>query len=184
MKDKNRVCPVEIAGSLDNSLRRFLQNPLKLLSPFVNKGMSVLDIGCGPGFFSVALAELVGNSGKVFAADIQDGMLDRLRNKIEGTSFKERIILHKCEADKIGIQEKVDFILAFFMVHEVPDKQKFFNELKTLIKTGGTILIVEPKYFHVSGKDFKSMIELAGKAGFNSRPAGKFFLCQSVLLNN
>ena len=51
--EKNRVCPVELADSLDSKIRRFLQNPQKILKPFVSEGMKVLDIGCGPGFFSI-----------------------------------------------------------------------------------------------------------------------------------
>jgi hypothetical protein len=50
-EDKNRVCPVELAGSLDNRFRRWIQNPYKILSPYVKEGMKVLDVGCGPRFF-------------------------------------------------------------------------------------------------------------------------------------
>lgn len=50
---ENRVCPVEFVNSLNNKLRRHLQNPRNILKPFVNKGMKVLDIGCGSGFFSI-----------------------------------------------------------------------------------------------------------------------------------
>ncbi len=46
--ERNRVCPVELAGSLDNRFRRWLQNPRKILAPYVREGMKVLDIGCGP----------------------------------------------------------------------------------------------------------------------------------------
>jgi hypothetical protein len=46
--DRNRVCPVELASSLDSKIRRWLQNPYKIVSPFVKEGMTVLDLGCGP----------------------------------------------------------------------------------------------------------------------------------------
>jgi len=58
--ERNRVCPVELAGSLDNKIRRWLQNPQKILDPYVKEGMKVLDLGCGPGFFSTAMAKMVG----------------------------------------------------------------------------------------------------------------------------
>jgi ubiquinone/menaquinone biosynthesis C-methylase UbiE len=74
-RQKNRVCPVSLAGGLDNKIRRWLQNPRKILAPYIQEGMTVLDIGCGPGFFSIEMAQLVGKSGKVFAADLQEGML-------------------------------------------------------------------------------------------------------------
>ena len=78
--ERNRICPVELAGSLDGKIRRWLQNPQRILAPFVKEGMTVLDVGCGPGFFSVELAKLVGRTGKVISVDLQQGMLDMLRN--------------------------------------------------------------------------------------------------------
>ena len=63
----------------------------------------MLDLGCGPGFFSLDMAQMVGNSGRVFACDLQDGMLQKLKLKIQGTRLDERIILHKCGKNKIGI---------------------------------------------------------------------------------
>ena len=74
MRDRSkRVCPVEIAGHLDNRIRRWVQNPQKILEPYVEEGMVVLDIGCGPGFFSIDMAKMVGRSGRVIAADLQEG---------------------------------------------------------------------------------------------------------------
>ena len=55
-----RVCPVEKADRLDTRIRRWLQNPQKILKPYIKEGMTVLDFGCGPGFFSVDMAQMVG----------------------------------------------------------------------------------------------------------------------------
>jgi len=180
--DRTRVCPVELANSLDNKLRRWLQNPQKILSPYIKRGMKVLDVGCGPGFFSVELAKMVGAHGKVYAVDLQEGMLQKLQNKIQGTSLEKVIQLIKCEKDKIVITEKVDFILAFYMVHEVPDKDRLFATLKNFLNENGEFLIVEPKLFHVSKKEFASTIEKAEAAGFKAADAPKLpFSFSSVL---
>jgi ubiquinone/menaquinone biosynthesis C-methylase UbiE len=98
---KNRVCPVSLAGGLDNKIRRYLQNPRKILGPYIEEGMTVLDLGCGPGFFSIEMARLVGKSGRVIAADLQEGMLHKIRDKIQGTELEERIRFHKCETNKV-----------------------------------------------------------------------------------
>lgn len=90
---KNRICPVERAGRLDNRFRKWIQNPRKILSPYIEKGMTVLDIGCGPGFFSIEMAHLVGGSGRVIALDLQEGMLQKLNKKIQGTEIAGRITL-------------------------------------------------------------------------------------------
>ena len=118
-ENKNdKVCPVEKAGVLDNFLRRLLQNPQKILKPYISKGMKVLDFGCGPGIFSVEMAKMVGDSGKVIAADLQDGMLEKVRQKIKGTELEKRIELHECESVKIGVTEKLNFLLVFYVVND------------------------------------------------------------------
>ena len=99
---ENRVCPVERAGSLDSRIRRWMQNPRKILRPHIEEGMTVLDVGCGPGFFTMDMAQLVGNAGRVIASDLQEGMLQKLRDKIRGTDLEQRIILHKSDENKIG----------------------------------------------------------------------------------
>jgi ubiquinone/menaquinone biosynthesis C-methylase UbiE len=180
--DKNRVCPVELAGSLDSKIRRWLQNPQRILSPYIKEGMTVLDVGCGPGFFSIEIAKMVGKSGKVFSADMQEGMLQKIRGKIKGTELEKRIDLVKCEQDKIAVPEKVDFILAFYMVHEVPDKEKFFEQLKNILNENGKFLIVEPKFFHVSKEEFGLTIGKAEKTGFKAAKGPKLAFSFSTLL--
>ena len=180
---KNRVCPISLAGSLDNKIRRYLQNPRKILGPYIEEGMTVLDIGCGPGFFSIELAQLVGKSGRVIAADLQEGMLRKIRDKIQGTELEERIRLHKCETDKLGLSEKVDFVLAFYMVHEVPDKQSFLNEIKSILKPNGRILIIEPP-FHTSKKVFDAIVRKAQEAGLKVINRPKIFPNRNIYLQN
>jgi ubiquinone/menaquinone biosynthesis C-methylase UbiE len=180
--DRNRVCPVELANSLDSKIRRWLQNPQKILSPYVKEGMKALDVGCGPGFFSVELAKMVGANGKVYAADLQEGMLQKLKNKIRGTSLEKIIQPIKCEKDDIVVPEKVDFILAFYMVHEVQDKDRLFATLKNFLNEKGEFLIVEPKLFHVSKKEFAFTISKAEAVGFKSAEGPKLpFSFSSVL---
>jgi ubiquinone/menaquinone biosynthesis C-methylase UbiE len=167
---KTRVCPVGIAGSLDNRIRRWLQDPRKILKPHVVEGMTVLDLGCGPGFFSVAIARMVGRSGRVIAADLQEGMLRKLGRKIEGTELEERIALHKCEENTLGLSEHVDLIFAFYVVHEVPDQGRLFREMDSILKPDGRVFIAEPP-FHVSKTAFEETLGRARAAGLT--PAGR-----------
>jgi ubiquinone/menaquinone biosynthesis C-methylase UbiE len=162
--ERNRVCPVHLAGSLDNRLRRWVQNPERILKPHVREGMTALDVGCGPGFFSIDLARLVGPSGRVIACDLQPGMLQKLKAKIEGTDLANRITLHRCEEDRIGVSEKVDFVLAFYVVHELTDPRAFFEEVASLLKPGGQVFIVEPP-LHVSRAGFEETLRQAAGVG-------------------
>ena len=182
MSDGNkRVCPVVIAGSLDNRIRRWVQNPEEILRPYIEEGMIVLDIGCGPGFFSIDLAQMVGKSGRVIAADLQEGMLQKLRDKIQGTELEERITLHKCEEQKTCVSEHVDFVLLFYMIHEVPDVERFFNEIEAILNPGGQVFVVEPP-FHVSKKAFENTIKKANDAGLVVVDRPKLFLNKAVVL--
>ena len=182
MSNRNHhVCPVERAGGLDSRIRRWIQNPQKILGAYIEEGMTVLDIGCGPGFFSIDMAKMVGESGRVIAADLQEGMLEKLRDKIKGTELEGRITLHKCQEDKTGVSENVDFVLLFYVVHEVPNKKKFFNEMVTILKPNGQVLIVEPP-FRVSKTAFEETIRKAREAGLTEVERPKVFLSKTAVL--
>jgi len=178
-----RVCPVEKAGGLDNFVRRLLQNPKKLLKQYISEGMTVLDLGCGPGFFSIEIAKMLLDSGKVIAADLQEGMLEKVNKKIKGTELEQRIEIHKCEDTKVGVTENVDFVLSFYMIHEVPDQDKLFGELKSILRPSGEIYIIEPK-FHVSKKSFEAIIDRIKSMGFEVIDRPKVFFSRTVLLAN
>lgn len=181
--DKTRVCPVELAGGLDNKIRRWLHNPERILAPYVKEGMTVLDLGCGPGVFSVPMARMVGKRGRVISADLQEGMLQKVCEKIKGTEFEGRIHTVKCDKDSINVSEKVDFILAFYMVHEVPDKNSLFRQLRTVLKPNARLLLVEPKLFHVSRKEFTATTEFALKNGFKIHAGPTLRFSWSALLD-
>ena len=158
------VCPAEYAGCLDIRAKRWVQDPRKILAPYLEEGMTALDLGCGPGFFTVEMARMVGKTGRVIASDLQEGMLQRLKRKLVGTELEGRIQLHKCQESSIGVPAGIDFVLAFYMVHEVPDRARFFREIASIVKPTGRVLVVEPP-LHVSKKAFEEMIETARNAG-------------------
>ena len=179
--DSNRICPVEISWGLDNSLRKLVQNPKKILKSYLNPGDKVLDFGCGPGFFTLPIAQLIGDSGTVFAADLQDGMLEKVKNKISTTGLQNKIKLHKCEESSINLNDTVDFILAFYMIHEVVNQGQIFLEFMQILNPRGKLLIIEPN-FHVSKTDFKNMLTKLIDTGFKIIERPKVLFSRSVLL--
>ena len=178
---KNHVCPVAIARFLDNRVRRWLQDPRKILRPYIKEGMTVLDIGCGPGFFTVDIARLVGESGRVIAADLQEGMLRRIEKKIRKTDLEGRITLHKCEEDGIGLSETVDLITALYMIHEISDQEAFLKELRSLLNPNGQVFIMEPP-FHVSKAAFEETMRKAQAIGFDAVEGPRVFFSRTVIL--
>jgi len=103
-----------------------------------------------------------------------------LKNKVIGTAFEKRIMLHQCKKDSIGISESVDFALAFYMVHEVLDQVTLFNELTSLLKPEGWLLVVEPK-LHVSKKAFEKSLHHADAAGLRIVETPNVFFGRSAL---
>jgi len=121
------------------------------------------------------------DSGKVIAADLQEGMLEKVNKKIKGTALEQRITLHKCQEDLIGVSENVDFVLVFYMIHEVPNQDYLLRELELILKPKGKVFIIEPK-FHVSKKSFEEMINKTKDIGFEIVDRPKVFFSRTVLL--
>jgi len=175
------VCPATLSGSLDNFLRRLLHKPEKILKPYINNGMVVLDMGCGPGYFTPEMARLVGEEGRVIAADLQQAMIDRMVKKITGLGLEKKVEPHLCHSGTTGITTKVSFILLFWMVHEVPDQQKFFEEMRMILNPDGKILVAEPK-IHVTNRAFSEMTAKLESAGFQISDRPSIAISRSLVL--
>ena len=175
------VCPWWGGYFIDNRFRRLLHKPERILAPYVQPGMTVMDFGCGMGLFAICMARLVGPMGRVIAVDLQQKMLDILRKRAIKAGVSERIHAHRCTTDSIGIDEPVDFAVAFYSVHEVPEPARLFGEIHGLLRSRGQFLIVEP-IGHVGAVKFKSLLSLSEDAGFQSADTPRIRLSRAALL--
>jgi ubiquinone/menaquinone biosynthesis C-methylase UbiE len=170
-----RVCPWWFGYFLISPIRRWMENPEKLLAPYVREGMTVLEPGPGMGFLTLPLARLAGQAGRVVVVDIQAKMLESLRRRAAKAGLLPRIETRLAQPDSLGLGDlkgAVDFVLAFWMVHEMPSAEVFFGEAADALKPGGTLLLVEPKG-HVKREKFEQELAAARTAGFEmgDRPA-------------
>jgi ubiquinone/menaquinone biosynthesis C-methylase UbiE len=152
---------------LANPLRKLVQNPLKILGLHVQPGMMVMDVGPGMGFFSLPLAQLVGTDGRVVCVDVQAVMLERLRERARKAGLAERIQTRLCRGKSPGLEEfrgQMDFVLAFAVVHEAPNSLLFLKDIAGVLKTGGRLLLAEPKG-HVSEAEFRVIVQQAADSG-------------------
>jgi ubiquinone/menaquinone biosynthesis C-methylase UbiE len=177
-----RICPWWLTYTLDNPIRRLLHDPVKIVGPHVRDGMRVADVGCGMGYFTRTLAALVGPKGHVQAVDLQPEQLARVRDRCQRAGVVDRVELTQARSDALGLKPALDFVLAFWMVHEVPDAGRFFTEIKTSLAPGGVMLIAEPK-MHVSAESFAAMVEVCRKLGFSTAPVSNVTISRSVLLS-
>jgi len=179
------VCPWWIGYFLLNPLRRLFQNPRKVLDAHVKPGMITLDVGCGMGYFSLDMAEMVGPEGKVVCVDLQPKMIEALSRRASKAGVLDRIDHRVCDKNGLGLEalgEKIDFALIFAIVHEVPDAESFFKQVHTALRPGGTCLLAEPKG-HVSEKRFEETIATAEQAGFEVVGRPEVFRSRTALLN-
>ena len=92
------VCPWWGGYFIDNRLRHWLHDPERIVAPYVRPGMTVIDIGCGMGFFSIALARMVGPAGQVLAVDLQPQMLRTLERRARRAGVADRIRTRQAES--------------------------------------------------------------------------------------
>ena len=120
---ENLVCPWWLAYTFDNRIRRLIHSPEQIVGSYVKNSKTVIDIGCGMGYFSIEMAKRMGMNGTVFSVDLQQKMLNILVKRTQKQGIVQRIYPHLCKPDNIGITNKCDFALTFWMVHEVQNKK-------------------------------------------------------------
>ncbi len=178
----DHVCPWWYAYTFDHRGRRLFHKPEKMFLPYIEPGMKVMDVGCGMGYFSIGMAELIGDKGEVIAVDLQPQMLDVLRRRADRAGVVHRIRMHLCETHTLGIDEQSDFVLAFWMVHEVRDQQRFFKEIMACMKPGAKFLLAEP-IFHVSRGQFREIVDTAVAAGLRLCEKPRIAFSQTALFD-
>jgi 2-polyprenyl-3-methyl-5-hydroxy-6-metoxy-1,4-benzoquinol methylase len=174
------VCPWYQAYFFDNVLRRLIHRPERLLGPYVAEGMRVADVGCGMGFFSIAMARMVGERGRVIAADVQPQILAVLERRARRAGVWDRIEPHLCRAEAFALDGATDFALAFWMVHEVPDVGQFARQLRACLKPGARLFVAEPKV-HVRRPTFEAEVSAIEAAGFAIRARPVVCLSRAVV---
>jgi ubiquinone/menaquinone biosynthesis C-methylase UbiE len=161
--------PAFLGRVLDSDYRRTVQPPDQVIrrSGF-REGMHVLEVGCGSGGYTTCVARVVGGKGKVYALDIQPGMLRQLENKLrkpENQDIKNIQPVHASAHDLPFEDGSLDLVYMITVLQEIPDRHKALGEVKRVLKPGGflavTELLPDPDYV------FKSdTVRLGRKASF------------------
>ncbi len=138
--DEHRFDPQRV-GRLINPERLARWQPARFLSRFgLPAGSRILELGCGPGFWSLALAEIAGQAGQVLACDASREWLSMLAD----THPPAWVFPIRCKLPGLPLAaDWADFIWAAFVIHEVPDLPALAGEMRRVMKPGGRVAILE-----------------------------------------
>jgi predicted O-methyltransferase YrrM len=133
--------------------------------------MTVLEPGCGMGYFTLALARMVGPEGRVVAVDLQPRMIGGLLWRARRAGLADRIeaVVGTLDDERLAARRgAVDFAAVLHVAHEVADQTAFLSRIHELLRPGGLLLLVEPKG-HVRAEAFTVTLNSASRAGFAKR---------------
>jgi ubiquinone/menaquinone biosynthesis C-methylase UbiE len=162
------VCPWWLAWGLAAPIRRWFNDPEALLGDFVQAGDRVLEIGPGPGFYTLPLARRVGAQGQVICVDVQQRMLDSLAKRLARQGLGERVESHCCAGGNAWLERvrgSIDKAILVYVLHEVPNPRQTLAEVYAALRPGGRLLLVEPKR-HCSPDLFAAEVWTARQVGF------------------
>ncbi len=175
-KTKDRHLPTFV---MDNFVRRWLSPPKKKVSKFLSAGIVVADVGCGPGYFTIPMAELVGSTGKVYAADSDPKSIKVLKAKSEARGLESVIEAHATSAASLGAipDRSVDFVFANGVLCCMVDHAGAIEEVKRILKPPGLAYLSVTKLYRktdpkaVTNEEWWRILE-----GFSVRENGEGFL--------
>ncbi len=128
--------------------RKKWHNPETILKSIgIKNGMTVAELGSGPGFFTIPMAQITGETGIVYAVDSKQAMLNSLKENIAKSDVNPKIVkIENSDVCHTGIpKESVDLVFFANVLHEVEDRKAFFQEVRRISKPTACIIDVDWK---------------------------------------
>ena len=148
--DKETVVDREIAPATENT--PFFDRPnrdkderpdLLISALHIRPGATVADIGSGTGYFTWRLAQQVGPTGKVYAVDVQDSMLDLTKAAVDAHKLTNVEYVRATESNPRLPERSVDLAFIAYAYHEFGDPEAMMASIRRALKPGGRVLILE-----------------------------------------
>jgi ubiquinone/menaquinone biosynthesis C-methylase UbiE len=140
---RGKIFPAKRAGSLLNPMRRLIQSPTRTVQRMaLARTDKVLEIGCGPGYFSRAIAEAV-PEGSLVLFDLQREMLELARQRLPDIAHVEYI---QGDASSLPFPDALfDAALLVLVLGEVPDQDRCIAEVARVVLRGGNVTFAESR---------------------------------------
>jgi SAM-dependent methyltransferase len=145
----------------------------------VGPGMAVLDLGCGPGRLAIPLARRVGEQGRVVAVDIQDGMLDRAREKARAAGLANVEFVRAAAGQGSLGRDRFDRAFLVTVLGEIPDRDAALQKIFAALRPGGMLSVTEV-VFDPHFQTRRSVARRASAVGF--REAARHGTCIAFTL--
>lgn len=173
-------CPPWFCFTFDNRFRRPIHDAARLFAPFVREGSTALDLGAGKGFFTIPLARLVGETGRVVAADVEPKMLQAIEKRAGKAGVGGRVTTLLVRPDALAYPA-ADFVLLFWSLHEMVGEEAVLKEIRARLNPGGRVFVAEPK-LHIGEADFEAGVKRCEAAGFAIEARPRVALSRAVVL--
>lgn len=149
---------------LDAESRVGTSSPSDLLTKSgISEGMTVVDVGCGPGFLSLPAAGIVGPEGRVYAVDIESKMVDLVRAEAAERGL-DNVTTLRTNGDRVALaDDTADFAICALVLHYKDDDETravVLRDIARLLKPGGTLLLIDRPL------GYESLSELLRDTGF------------------
>ena len=156
----------------DNPLLPIFRNPYKILKRAgLKSGQYVLEVGCGPGFFTIPAANIVGKEGMVYAVDTHPLAIKRVNNKTKKAGIKNVKLILKNASDTELPDQSIDLAFLFGLPYIAGGLDNVLSELCRIFKPGGTFAFQKSR-----GSNEKLIAEIENKGLNYLERRGRIFL--------
>lgn len=140
-----RPLPHQWGRLLDHPWRLWYRKPAATLASFgFAPGMTVLELGCGTGVFTLEIARMVGEGGQVHAVDLQEPFLRQAQQRVQKGGLQSRVHFHHCGAYTLPIEaNSVDLAIVVATLSQIPDKGAALRELRRVLRPGACLALSE-----------------------------------------
>ncbi|WP_371381224.1 class I SAM-dependent methyltransferase [Sporomusa aerivorans] len=166
-RKKNVPCPSWLywAVELENPFARSSQSKSIISGLDIEEGMTILDIGCGPGRISIPLAKAVAEHGKIISVDIQQEMLDIVQRKALKANVHNITVVNIAMGEgKLG-DYKADRAVLAAVLGEIPNRTTALKEIYNSLRPGG-ILAISETMFDPHYQKKQTILDLVKAIGF------------------
>jgi len=162
----------------DNPLLPLFRNPYKLLEAAgLRPGQKVLEVGCGPGFFTIPAAKIVGKEGLIYAVDIHPLAIERVRKKIKRGGIKNVKTIVANASDTGLADTSIDLAFIFGLRYVAGGLESVISEMQRILKSGAILSLEKTR-----GSEEKMIQDVERKGFIYSRRRGGIFLFTKQVL--